>query len=119
MNKFGRLAMSQWQEWAPARYAAIPDPQTFFSTLGQEVEDRVQELTGAPPTPQGEYLQAVGALNMTRLVAEEQALSELVYSPVHQDRQDQDHEDDSHLDWVNEVHQAMGPAYRGDSDLED
>lgn len=118
MNRYGRLAMSHWKQWAPARYAAIPDPPMFFSTLGQQVEARIQELTAAAPAPQGEYLQAVGELNMSRLVAEEQALAELVYVPVEEQTAGLEDEDDS-LDLVTSVHQALDQAYREDSDSQD
>lgn len=82
MNRYGQLARKHWQDTAPERYAALPDPEEFFSTMGDEVESRVQELAtalaGLDPTGEG-YLEKVGRLNMARLQAEEAALAELVW----------------------------------------
>ena len=41
MNQYGRFAEQSWQMLAPARYAALEDPNHFFSTLGQEAQTRV------------------------------------------------------------------------------
>jgi hypothetical protein len=37
MNDYGRLAMVHWRRWLPALYAAIGEPEVFFSTLGCRV----------------------------------------------------------------------------------
>ncbi|SEE47198.1 TnpV protein [Jiangella alba] len=82
MNRYGRLAMEHWQQVDPARLAALEDPTTFFSTLGDQVEDRVQELQeqlAGPDSPDETYLAKVGRLNAARLQAEEMALAELVW----------------------------------------
>lgn len=81
MNRYGWLAQRHWQEVDPARYATIPEPEDFFTTLGQEAESAVQELAGrlAGRDEPGEgYLAKVGRLNMARLQAEEQVLAEMV-----------------------------------------
>lgn len=82
MNRYCRLAMEHWQQADPARLAALDDPATFFSTLGDQVEKRVQELQehlAGPDSPDETYLDKVGRLNAARLQAEEMALTELVW----------------------------------------
>ena len=34
MNRYGVMARAHWARWLPQRYAAISDPDSFFSTLG-------------------------------------------------------------------------------------
>lgn len=81
MNHYGVTAQRHWKRWLPARYAAIQDPDSFFSTLGEEVAKRIADLTLdlAGDDPPGEdYLVKVGRLNMARLQAEEIVLQEQV-----------------------------------------
>jgi hypothetical protein len=81
MNQYGATAQRHWARWLPQRYAAIPDPGSFFSTLGQEVAQQVSdlmlELAGDDP-PGEEYLVKVGRLNAARNQAEEIVLRERV-----------------------------------------
>ena len=42
MNEFGRYAENAWRLMAPDRYAALEDPNRFFSMMGQEAESRMQ-----------------------------------------------------------------------------
>jgi hypothetical protein len=85
MNTYGQRARDHWSRTDPARYRAIEDPETFFQTLGVQVEARIQDLTAdlAGPDPVGEgYLAKVGRLNMARLRAEEVVVSDLVLIPA-------------------------------------
>jgi hypothetical protein len=82
MNKYAKLANEHWARTDPARYAAIEDPEAFFSALGEQAESQIQELAerlAGPDQPGEEYLQKVGRLNMARLQAEEAVLGELVW----------------------------------------
>ena len=82
MNKYAKLAKEHWARTDPARYAAIEDPEAFFSALGEQAESQIQELAqrlAGPDQPGEEYLQKVGRLNMARLQAEEAVLGELVW----------------------------------------
>ncbi len=84
MNKYARLAQEHWQFMDPDRVTALEDPMEFFSTLGRQVEDRVQELQdqlASPDQPGEQYLAKVGRLNMAGKQAEEMALAELVWLP--------------------------------------
>ena len=97
MNQYGTTAQRHWARWLPERYAAIQDPVSFFSTLGEEVARQIADLTleMAGDDPPGEdYLVKVGRLNMARLQAEEIILPEQILLPpepgANQDTGDQD-----------------------------
>ena len=81
MNDYGRLAMVHWRRWLPARYAAIQDPEVFFSTLGRQAENQVLDLAEqleGPDLPGETYLEKIGRLNMARMQAEELVLREVI-----------------------------------------
>ena len=84
MNHYGATAQRHWERWLPERYAAIQDPGSFFSNLGEEVArqiaDLALDLAGDDP-PGEDYLVKVGRLNMARLQAEEIVLREQVFLP--------------------------------------
>lgn len=80
MQKYGAIARDHWKRWLPKRFSEIANPETFFSELGEEIEQRVDELSQAlagddPPGEQ--YLDKVGRLQMARANAESQALREM------------------------------------------
>jgi hypothetical protein len=84
MNRYGRLAQRHWAKWRPNELRQIPDPEEFFTKLGLDVEDQVEQLTAAlaGDDPGGEdYLQKLGRLRMARLTAESQVLREQVLLP--------------------------------------
>jgi len=85
MNRYGRMAEAYWRRWLPSRYREISDPSSFFTTLGQEVEEQVEtvslQMAGDDPPGEG-YLEKVGRLNMARKQAEETVLAEWVLLPA-------------------------------------
>lgn len=81
MTQFAQMAQKHWQEHLPNRYAALPNPSEFFLQLGQEAESRFSSLwrgMAGPDRPGETYLEKVGRLNMARLRAQEQVLTEIV-----------------------------------------
>ena len=83
MNKYGRIAMTHWQRWRPEAYRGLPNPEDFFSTLGETLEDEILDLAldlQQPDKPGEGYLEKVGRLNMDKLMAEEKILGERVYA---------------------------------------
>ena len=83
MNKYGRIAMTHWRTWRPEAYHELPNPEEFFSTLGETLADEIVDLAvdmRQPDTPGEGYLEKVGRLNMARLMAEEKILGERVYA---------------------------------------
>lgn len=83
MSEYRALARRWWEQNRPAELAAMTDPQAFFSTLADQIEARVQEVSTAlagPDLPGEPYLEKVGRLNAARVQAREAALDELVWS---------------------------------------
>jgi hypothetical protein len=86
MNQYGRLALQHWKQWLPARYAAISDPEEFFTALGEQIAAEIAstwaEMSAVEGNPPGEsYLDRVGRLNMIRKQAEEAVLDAMVLLP--------------------------------------
>src|SRR5664279_2374032 len=60
MNRYGTQAMRHWQQTDPDRYQQIPDPETFFTELGERVESEIQALATAiagPDRPGETYME--------------------------------------------------------------
>ena len=84
MNRYGSQAQKHWQKYLPNRYKALPDPEAFFSDLGEQVSERVHELEevlAGENRPGEDFMVRVGRRNMARLNAESQALQELALLP--------------------------------------
>lgn len=47
MNRYGLQARRRWTEIDPQRVAAIPDPNRFFTELGEQILTQVTDLTDA------------------------------------------------------------------------
>ena len=83
MNQYGVIAQLHWARWLPRQYAEISDPESFFTTLGEEVARQIDDLTGelVGEIRRGEgYLANVGRLFAARAIAEELILPERVLS---------------------------------------
>lgn len=81
MNYYGEMARDHWARWLPGRYAAIEDPDSFFSDLGSQAEERIDALADdlARDDQQGEgYRGKAGRLGQARRQAEEIVLSEMI-----------------------------------------
>ena len=87
MNNYGQRVMSHWQTWLPSRYSQLEDPISFFTSVGEQVEEQVLQISGAMEAEQREamsrmdYLQVVGRTNAIQKSAEEIALSEFLLEP--------------------------------------
>lgn len=88
MNQYGKHAQRYLQEYMPERYAEIESPTAFFANLGEEMAQRVDELSmaiaGADP-PVESYLEKVRRLNQARMAAEEEVMREMLPSSEHED----------------------------------
>ena len=81
MNKYALMAQRHWAQWLPQRYATISEPDSYFSTLGQEVAQQIEELTldlAGDDQPGEEYLAKAGRLTAARSRAEEIVLPQQV-----------------------------------------
>ncbi|WP_284986824.1 TnpV protein [Arthrobacter sp. fls2-241-R2A-172] len=84
MNKYGRQAQEAWKTASPTQYSQIQNPDEFFTNLGEQAQEQVDELQIkiAGPDPKGEgYLEKVGRLNAARNQAEEIVRYELLSPP--------------------------------------
>ena len=132
MNRYGRLARQHWAKWRPNQLSQIPDPETFFTDLGAEVETQIEalEIALAGEDRGGEdYLEKVGRLRNARMTAESQVLREMVLlepEPGHTEAEDTDAEDSQErdlapgvigqTDWMPMVLRPGDPGYH---DLDD
>lgn len=81
MNRYGVIAQRHWARWLPDQYAAIRDPESFFTTLGEEVARQIDDLTDGlvgEIKQSDSYLAHVGRLFTARAIAEELILSQRV-----------------------------------------
>lgn len=88
MNPYGRTAQQHWQQHLPTRYAQIPDPQSYFTQLGEEIQEEIEQraATIAGDDPPGEtYLQKLGRLNEATLTARSDVLRERLPDPEAED----------------------------------
>jgi hypothetical protein len=101
MNRYGRQAQEHWATWRPSQVSQIPDPESFFTELGEAVEKQIEalQIALAGDDPGGEdYLQKVGRLRMARFDAEAQVLREMVLlppEPGHPQAEDPEYPEDS------------------------
>jgi len=97
MNQYGAMARSHWARWLPQWYATINDPDSFFSTLGQETARQIDELTAelAGDDQPGEgYLAKAGRLTAARSQAEEIILPQQVLLPPEPETSEDPEEND-------------------------
>ena len=117
MNYYGNMAQKHWAKWRPNELSQIPDPEEFFSSLGQEVEIQVDALAAAiaGDDPGGEgYLAKVGRLRMARFDAEGQILREMVLlppEPGHPEAEDEEADEADEAPWLPMVLSPDHPNY--------
>jgi hypothetical protein len=81
VNRYSVVAQRHWALWRPRQYAAIGDPESFFTTLGEEVARQIDDLTAELVGETGQsdsYLARVGQLLLARAIAEELILPQRV-----------------------------------------
>jgi hypothetical protein len=86
VNQYGAIARQHWKRWRPASYAAISDPQTYFTDLGERAADAITRLQAQMRAQEGnppgeDYLARVARLNAIRKQAEEIVLADLILLP--------------------------------------
>lgn len=86
MNEYGAMARDHWRQWLPSRYAAIEDPDAYFTAFGEEVAADIAGLwaemsTQAGNPPGEDFMDRVGRLNALRKQAEEIILGDRVLLP--------------------------------------
>ncbi|MDG4784935.1 hypothetical protein O7626_03135 [Micromonospora sp. WMMD1102] len=84
MNQYAAQAQTHWKKYLPNRYQQIGNPDEFFTALGEQIAQQIEDLsrTLAGPDPEQEtYLDKLGRLNNARLRAEGQVLREMLPDP--------------------------------------
>ena len=97
MNRYGQRLMDQWKRADPQRFAAIADPEAFFSQKGQELETEIQTLAAAlagPDRPGESYLEKTSRLSTARFNAESDLIREAMLPEP-----DEDHEEPLPPEW--------------------
>jgi hypothetical protein len=86
MNQYGQSAMRHWQINLPHRYAQISDPTCFFTDLGEQLADQIDQMSdqiaGLDP-PNEDYLSKLGRLTEARMTATDEVLRQ--HLPSHDD----------------------------------
>src|SRR5689334_15124896 len=97
MNRYGAMAQAHWARWLPQRYATISDPDSFFSTLGQETELQIDDLAAelaGDDQPGEDYLAKAGRLTAARSRAEEVILpQQILLAPEPETSEDPEEKD--------------------------
>ena len=81
MNRYGRMALEHWRRHRPLAFSQIAAPQEFFTSLGEQVADQIEEISEqllAETRPMKEFMQEVARREQAQQMAEEQVLTELV-----------------------------------------
>ena len=84
LDRYGQMALDHMKNYLPTRYSQIPDPETHFRMVGQEVSHQVANLemtlAGSGPT-EPDYMTRAGQLRAAHMAAEEIVLADLVFLP--------------------------------------
>jgi hypothetical protein len=81
VNHYGAKALAHWRRHLPDQLAQIPDPEAFFTLLGETAEAEIDQVADslADMTRPGEgYLQEVARLTTARHTAESQVMREMI-----------------------------------------
>ena len=78
MNRYGMRARDHWKQHLPTRYSKLNDPDRYFEELGEQIQERVEELMEAKRQPSSnDFLANLQGLNMSKFEAEAEAMREL------------------------------------------
>lgn len=107
MNNYGRQAMAHWQRHLPAAYRQIPDPETFFTRAGEEMQNQVSGLSArlaGPDLPGEGYLEKVARINRTKAEAEQIARADSGMfpepEPTRKEWEQTSPQEDALIDWA-------------------
>jgi hypothetical protein len=90
-NHYGLLAWEHMARYLPERFAQIPDPATYFTQLGEQIAEEIEETQAAlagSSGPEEDYFATRGRMRMAQLMAEEKVLSELAFLTPTEDPDD-------------------------------
>ena len=86
MNQYGIDAKAYWKRWLPARYAALPLPDTYFYLLGEQIDQQVgdlwDDLVRRDKAPEEEsHEDRTGRLQLLKEEAARAVMDDLVHFP--------------------------------------
>lgn len=119
MNEYGRLAMNHWKRHFPSDYQRIEDPESHFTTMGEQAQEQQTQLEDeiiarTPASP--DYLTEVARRNQARATAKELVLTDLLPTPQ---EPEQDAASDPRSEWVDPSGMPTDPSHPLWADLED
>ncbi|MDO5752463.1 hypothetical protein [Arthrobacter sp.] len=85
MNTHGQHAMETMKNHDPETFSQIPNPEDYFSTLGKQIQEQIEELMPQllpPRTSDQDTLEVLGGINMARFRAREMVYQEMIYSSI-------------------------------------
>ena len=84
MNEHGRHAMETMKNHDPDTYAQIADPETYFSNLGEELQQAIWNLSEAMTPTRGSEppLEYIGLANMAKVRARGKVYQEMIYDSL-------------------------------------
>lgn len=95
MNEHGRHAMEIMQKHDPQTYAQIEDPESHFSTLGEQISEMIADLSlelAPKRTMDQSFTEVLGGLNMAKLRAREMVYQEMIYANLPQEPEEMEPE---------------------------
>jgi len=82
LDRYARMAHDHMRTYLPGRFSQIDDPEAYFTDLGAQVSDQVEEMwaamTAQAPPEEG-FLERAGRFNRSWMAAEEVVLADLVW----------------------------------------
>ena len=85
MNTHGQHAMETMKNHDPETYSQIQNPEEYFSTLGKQIQEQIEELMPQllpRRTLDQDTMEVVGGINMARFRAREMVYQEMIYSSL-------------------------------------
>lgn len=73
MNRYGQQAKERMRKFQPEALAGIEDPDSYFSSLGEDLESQINDLAeriAGPARPGETYTDRLGRLREARISAE-------------------------------------------------
>ena len=85
MNTHGQHAMETMKNHDPETFAQIPNPEEYFSTLGKQIQDQIEDVMDGliiRNTVGKSTLEILGERNMAKFRAREIVYQEMIYSSL-------------------------------------
>lgn len=85
MNTHGQHAMETMKNHDLETFSQIPNPEEYFSTLGQQIQQQIWEVTEGLLPQRTEHQspeEFIGLSNMARFRARETVYQEMIYSSI-------------------------------------